>query len=75
MLSVCPDDSLCVVSIACSTNREEGHIKLKVRRGSVLQDSMDAIESIDVADMRKTFRYTVYYQYTAVAASIASGWC
>lgn len=37
--------------------REEGHIKLKVRRNSVLQDSMDAIESIEPADMRKIFRY------------------
>jgi hypothetical protein len=36
---------------------EEGHIKLKVRRGTVLQDSMDAIESIDAIDMRKIFRF------------------
>jgi len=36
---------------------EEGHIKLKVRRHSVLQDSMDAIESIEAADMRKIFRF------------------
>lgn len=36
---------------------EEGHIKLKVRRQSVLQDSMDAIESIEAADMRKIFRF------------------
>lgn len=36
---------------------EEGHIKLKVRRSSVLQDSMDAIESIDTADMKKIFRF------------------
>lgn len=36
---------------------EEGHIKLKVRRGSVLQDSMDAIESIDAEDMKKIFRF------------------
>ena len=36
---------------------EEGHIKLKVRRASVLQDSMDAIESIEAADMRKIFRF------------------
>ena len=38
-------------------HREQGHIKLKVRRQTVLQDSMDAIESINAADMRKTFRY------------------
>jgi E3 ubiquitin-protein ligase NEDD4 len=36
---------------------EEGHIKLKVRRSSVLQDSMDAVESIEPADMRKIFRF------------------
>lgn len=36
---------------------EEGHIKLKVRRESVLQDSMDAIESIEAGDMRKIFRF------------------
>eukprot|EP01039_Chlorochromonas_danica_P003256 gene3256-3567_t len=36
---------------------EEGHIKLKVRRQSVLQDSMEAVESIEPADMRKIFRF------------------
>lgn len=36
---------------------EEGHIRLKVRRQSVLQDAMEAIESIDTADMRKIFRF------------------
>eukprot|EP00599_Poterioochromonas_sp_BG-1_P002604 CAMPEP_0173135958 /NCGR_PEP_ID=MMETSP1105-20130129/2196_1 /TAXON_ID=2985 /ORGANISM="Ochromonas sp., Strain BG-1" /LENGTH=704 /DNA_ID=CAMNT_0014048045 /DNA_START=280 /DNA_END=2394 /DNA_ORIENTATION=- len=36
---------------------EEGHIKLKVRRQTVLQDSMDAIESIESNDMRKIFRF------------------
>jgi hypothetical protein len=37
--------------------REEGHIKLKVRRNNIVQDSMDAIESIEAADMHKTFKY------------------
>lgn len=36
---------------------DDGHIKLKVRRQSVLQDSMDAIESIEAGDMRKIFRF------------------
>jgi len=36
---------------------EEGHIKLKVRRESVLQDAMDAIESIDSGDLKKIFRF------------------
>ena len=36
---------------------EDGHIKLKVRRDSMLQDAMDAIESIDAPDMKKIFRF------------------
>jgi len=36
---------------------DEGHIKLKVRRQSILQDAMDAIESIEEGDMRKVFRF------------------
>lgn len=48
------------------TYREEGHIKLKVRRQSVLQDSMDAIESIEPADMRKIFRYTLAFDVRAL---------
>lgn len=42
---------------ALRTPWEEGHIKLKVRRDSMLQDAMDAIESIDAADMKKVFRF------------------
>lgn len=42
---------------ALRTPWEEGHIKIKVRRSSVLQDAMDAIESIEVPDMRKIFRF------------------
>jgi E3 ubiquitin-protein ligase NEDD4 len=36
---------------------EEGHIKIRVRRQTLLQDSMDAWESIDVDDMKKIFRF------------------
>lgn len=36
---------------------EEGHIKMKIRRHSMLIDAMEAIESIDAADMLKTFRF------------------
>jgi len=32
---------------------QEGHIKIKVRREMLLQDAMDAVESIDPVDMRK----------------------
>jgi hypothetical protein len=42
---------------ALRTPWEEGHIKLKVRRSSCLQDSMDAIESIEADDMKKIFRF------------------
>lgn len=42
---------------AIRTPWEEGHIKIKVRRGSVMQDAMDAIESIEAEDMRKIFRF------------------
>ena len=42
---------------ALRTPWEEGHIKLKVRRDSMLQDAMDAIESIDAVDMKKMFRF------------------
>ena len=42
---------------ALRTPWEEGHIKLKVRRDSMLQDAMDAIESIDATDMKKVFRF------------------
>lgn len=36
---------------------EEGHIKIKVRRASILQDAVDAIESLDATDMKKIFRF------------------
>lgn len=42
---------------ALRTPWEEGHIKIKVRRQSILQDAMDAIESIEQADMRKIFKF------------------
>eukprot|EP01035_Chromulina_nebulosa_P020157 gene20157-26170_t len=36
---------------------EEGHIKIRVRREALLHDAMDAIESIEVQDIKKVFRY------------------
>lgn len=36
---------------------EEGHIKIRVRRNSLLVDAMEGWESIEVEDMRKTFRF------------------
>ena len=36
---------------------EQGHMKIRVRRDHILQDTMDSIESIDSTDMRKFFRF------------------
>jgi E3 ubiquitin ligase SMURF1/2/E3 ubiquitin-protein ligase HUWE1 len=36
---------------------EDGHIKINVRRENLLEDSMEATESITQADMRKIFRF------------------
>ena len=36
---------------------EEGHMKIKVRRSSLLMDALDALTSIDAGDMRKIFRF------------------
>ena len=49
-------DWLKVQFTSIRTPWEEGHIKIKVRRDYLLQDSMEAVESIDQADMKKTFR-------------------
>mmetsp|Transcript_32698 Transcript_32698/g.33343 ORF Transcript_32698/g.33343 Transcript_32698/m.33343 type:complete len:690 (+) Transcript_32698:225-2294(+) len=53
---------------------EEGHIKIKVRRGCVLQDSMEAMESIDVTDMRKTFRFEFIGEPGLDAGGVAREW-
>lgn len=36
---------------------EDGHIKINVRRENLLEDSMEATESITQSDMRKIFRF------------------
>ena len=36
---------------------EEGHMKIRVKRASLLQDAVEAMESIDAADMHKVFRF------------------
>ena len=36
---------------------EDGHIKINVRRENLLEDSMEATESITQADKRKIFRF------------------
>ena len=36
---------------------EEGYMKIKVRRSNMMSDAMEALESIDKGDLRKTFRF------------------
>lgn len=36
---------------------EEGHIKIKVRRSNLLEDSIKAFNDININDLKKTFRY------------------
>jgi hypothetical protein len=36
---------------------EEGHIKLRVRRHSLMMDAMESIMSLDKEDLKKTFRF------------------
>ncbi len=36
---------------------EEGYMKIKVRRSNMMSDAMEALESIDKVDLRKTFRF------------------
>lgn len=45
----------------CRNNRpwEEGHVKIRIRRSHALQDSVDALESIDAQDMHLSFRYVM----------------
>ena len=53
---------------------EEGHMKIKIRRSNMLQDSVDAIESIDIADMRKTFRFEFIGEPGLDAGGVAREW-
>ena len=56
------------------TNWEEGHMKIKVNRGSLLQDSMEAICSIEPADMKKIFRFEFIGEPALDAGGIAREW-
>jgi hypothetical protein len=53
---------------------EEGHIKLKVRRSSLLQDSMEGMESIQASDMRKMFRFDFIGEPGLDAGGVAREW-
>ena len=56
---------------AIRTPWEEGHIKIKVRRQSLLQDAIDSWESIEVADMRKIFRFEFINEPALDAGGVA----
>ena len=56
---------------AIRTPWEEGHVRIKVRRHMLIQDSMDAIESIDASDMKKTFRFEFINEPALDAGGVA----
>jgi hypothetical protein len=53
---------------------EDGHIKLKVRRASILSDSIEGLESIQGADMHKTFRFEFLGEPGLDAGGVAREW-
>ena len=55
---------------------EDGHIKINVRRENLLQDSMEATESITQGDMRKIFRFEFISEPgTGGVIFSRGGWC
>ncbi|KAJ8601017.1 hypothetical protein CTAYLR_007955 [Chrysophaeum taylorii] len=53
---------------------EDGHIKINVRRENLLEDSMEAIESITQPDMRKIFRFEFIGEPGVDAGGVAREW-
>ena len=53
---------------------EDGHIKINVRRNNLREDSMEAIESITPADMRKIFRFEFINEPGVDAGGVAREW-
>mmetsp|Transcript_13731 Transcript_13731/g.47142 ORF Transcript_13731/g.47142 Transcript_13731/m.47142 type:complete len:731 (-) Transcript_13731:113-2305(-) len=53
---------------------EDGHIKINVRRENLLEDSMEATESITQADMRKIFRFEFIAEPGVDAGGVAREW-
>jgi len=53
---------------------EDGHIKINVRRENLLEDSMEATESITQADMRKIFRFEFISEPGVDAGGVAREW-
>jgi hypothetical protein len=59
---------------AIRTPWEGGHIKIKVRRDSLLQDSMEGIESIKGADMHKILRFEFIGEPGLDAGGVTREW-
>ena len=49
-------------------------MKIRVKRATLLQDAVDAMESIDAADMRKIFRFEFIGEPALDAGGVASSW-
>lgn len=56
------------------TTWEEGHMKVKVNRGSLLQDSMEALCSIEAEDMKKIFRFEFIGEPGLDAGGVTREW-
>eukprot|EP00603_Paraphysomonas_imperforata_P007013 CAMPEP_0114429338 /NCGR_PEP_ID=MMETSP0103-20121206/9428_1 /TAXON_ID=37642 ORGANISM="Paraphysomonas imperforata, Strain PA2" /NCGR_SAMPLE_ID=MMETSP0103 /ASSEMBLY_ACC=CAM_ASM_000201 /LENGTH=677 /DNA_ID=CAMNT_0001598659 /DNA_START=266 /DNA_END=2300 /DNA_ORIENTATION=- len=59
---------------AIRTPWENGHIKIKVRRSSLLQDSMEGMESIKVSDMHKILRFEFIGEPGLDAGGVTREW-
>lgn len=53
---------------------EEGHMRIKIRRSNIVQDSVDALESIDAIDVRKVFRFEFIGEPGLDAGGVAREW-
>lgn len=53
---------------------EVGHIKLKVRRAHLLQDSVDGLETVDKDDMLKIFRFEFIGEPALDAGGVTREW-
>uniref|UniRef100_A0A7S3JWL0 HECT-type E3 ubiquitin transferase n=1 Tax=Aureoumbra lagunensis TaxID=44058 RepID=A0A7S3JWL0_9STRA len=53
---------------------EEGHIKINIRRENLLEDSMEAVESIAQNEMKKIFRFEFIGEPGVDAGGVAREW-
>ena len=56
---------------AIRTKWEDGHIKIRIRRSNLLQDAVDAFESIEKEDMKKIFRFEFIGEQALDAGGVA----